>query len=127
MTELRKHIRYKTLAKAKIEGASEGETLLRDISITGCRVECTSYADIKPNVRYKLEVIPEDAAKIDEFELMVELSWTHTEGYSCEIGFTIAEFPKKKLFKRYVDYLAWRYSKGNSMTGSSAPGVPPVV
>ncbi|MCL2318807.1 MAG: PilZ domain-containing protein [Treponema sp.] len=122
MIELRKHVRYKTLAKARINGVSEGETLLKDISITGCRVECTSYAEIKSHLRYKLEIIPEDAADVGIFELFVEASWIRTEGYSSEIGFVIVEFPKKKLFQRYVDYLAWRYSQGNSMTGGGTRG-----
>ena len=119
MIEMRKNIRYHTLAKARIEGAFEGETLLKDISITGCRVECTSYAEIKLHSRYRVEIIPEDTANVGMFDLLAESTWIHTEGYSCEIGFMIIEFPRKKLFQRYVDYLSWRYSQGNSMVGGN--------
>ena len=112
MIELRRNARYQSLAKARIEGISEGDTLLKDISVTGCRVECTTYAEIKPNIRYKLEVIPESAAKIGAFELMVESMWIRSAGYSCEIGFSIIESPKKKLFQRYADYLSWRHTRG---------------
>ena len=122
MFEHRKSPRYQTLAKARIKGVSEGETLLKDISVTGCCVECTIYAEIKPNVRYLVEVIPESAARIEMFELLAESMWIRPGNYSHEIGFFIIESPKKKQFLNYVDYLSWRYSQGNSMTGGSIPG-----
>jgi len=125
MDELRKNTRYQTLARAKIKGVNEGETLLRDISVTGCHVECTNYSEITLNKQYKLEVIPESAANIGVFEFLAESKWIRTGNYSCEIGFSIVESPKKKHFQRYVDYLSWRYSLGNSMV--TDPGaVPPV-
>ena len=124
MIELRKNIRYRTMARARIEGVTEGETLLKDISITGCRVECTSYAEIKPHTQYVIEIIPENLANVASFELTAETSWTRSEGYSCEIGFSIIESPKRKQFLRYVDYLAWRYTQGNSMTSRISPETP---
>ena len=114
MFEQRKNVRYQTLAKVRIEKASEGETLLKDISVTGCRVECTAYSDIKPGTQYKLEIIPESNAKIDGFHLLVKTQWIRNADYSCEIGFTIIESPKGKEFQRYVDYLSWRNSHGGS-------------
>ena len=114
MIEMRKNARYQSLAGAKIEGVSEGDTLLKDISVTGCKVECTTYVEIKLNMQYKMEVIPESAAKIGGFDLLVESRWIHSAGYSSEIGFAIIESPKKKLFQRYVDYLSWRASKGTT-------------
>jgi len=110
MDEKRKNTRFKTFAKARIMGVSEGETILKDLSVTGCLVECTSYAGIETNKRYGLEIIPESAADIGEFELLSEVRWMRSEGYSCEIGFIIIESPKGKLFQRYVDYLSWRAS-----------------
>jgi len=120
MFEQRNHIRFKALAKVKIEETSINEALLNDLSITGCQVECTSYAELKLNKQYKLEIIPESDAKIGTFELLVELMWLHTEGYSCEVGFAILESPKGKLFERYVDYLSWRYFHGSSITKNGA-------
>ncbi|GHT56265.1 hypothetical protein AGMMS50268_33650 [Spirochaetia bacterium] len=114
--ESRKHIRYRTLARARIHGTLEDESLLKDISVTGCCVEFTSMADIQPNTTYKLEVIPEVAAKIGKFELQVETRWIRSGGYSTEVGLFIAASPKGKLFQRYVDYLAWR-----STTAESSP------
>jgi hypothetical protein len=116
MTEKRKNVRYQTVAKARIKGAGTGEILVKNISITGCCVECTTYTDIKLNNKYKLEVQPENAAHIGKFEFMVYSRWIRTGDYACEIGFTIVESPKGKSFERYVVYLSWRYSQGNSMT-----------
>jgi hypothetical protein len=110
MFQQRKNSRYRTLAKAKIAGVFEGDALLKDISITGCCIECTMQVDISPNVQYKLTVIPENAAKISQFELLIESRWVRYGEYTCEIGFSIVASPKGKLFARYVDYLAWRSS-----------------
>ena len=117
MAELRKNSRYQSIAKAKIEGVDQGESLLKDISITGCRVECTAYAEMKLNTKYNVEVIPEKISQIGEFILNVESKWIRTWSYFCEIGFNIVESPKKKHFQRYVDYLSWRNSHGKSMFG----------
>ena len=122
--EHRKYSRFLTLAKARIDGANEGETLLRDISVTGCRLECTAYSEIKLNKLYELEIIPESSTKIGTFNLEAESMWTRTGSYSCEIGFTITKSPKGKHFERYVDYLSWRYSQGNSMVESDASEIP---
>ena len=125
MSDLRKNTRYQTLAKAKIKGVSEGEVLLTDISVTGCRVECTTYSEMMPDIQYKLEVLPESAANIGTFDLLVESKWIRTGNYTCEIGLTIVESPKGKHFQRYVDYLSWRYSQGNSMVKDSGAAPPP--
>jgi hypothetical protein len=119
MAENRKNLRYRTLARARIEGISGGETLLKDLSITGCCVESTSYVEIRLNTRYKIEVMPEAASGIGDFELLTEAKWLHAGGYSCEIGFAVLESPKGRSFQRYVDYLSWRSEAGAS-SGSRA-------
>ncbi|GHV53848.1 hypothetical protein AGMMS49579_13360 [Spirochaetia bacterium] len=110
----RKNIRYRTLAKVRIHGILGEESLLKDLSVTGCCVECTSLADIQPNNQYKLEIIPERAAKIGKFELEVEVKWVRSGADSSEVGFSITASPKGKLFQRYVDYLSWRAETGQS-------------
>jgi hypothetical protein len=110
MLEKRKNPRYRTLAKARIRGILEGENILKDLSITGCRVECTVNAKIQEETQYQLEVQPEKAARVGKFQLMVERIWIRNEGYSTEIGFLITASPKGKQFQRYVDYLAYRSS-----------------
>ncbi|MDR1949760.1 MAG: PilZ domain-containing protein [Spirochaetaceae bacterium] len=104
----RKSARYPSHARARIEGAFEGDALLKDLSVTGCCIECTMIVDIKPNAIYKIEILPETASNIGNFELKVEARWTRIGGYSCEVGFMIVASPKGKLFQRYVDYLTWR-------------------
>jgi hypothetical protein len=108
MQESRKNLRFRTLARARIQGILGEESLLKDLSVTGCCVECTSLADIQPNIQYTLEIIPEEASKIGKFELLVKTIWVRSGGYSGDVGFAITASPKGKLFQRYVDYLSWR-------------------
>jgi hypothetical protein len=110
MFETRRSIRYRTLAKVRIGGGFEGEQLLKNLSVTGCCVECSVYADIKPGTSHKLTIFPESVSQIKEFELLVEVRWMRAAGYSCDVGFAIIESPRGKGFQRYVDYLAWRSS-----------------
>jgi hypothetical protein len=106
----RKNHRYRTLARARLPGILDGENLLKDLSVTGCRVECTSCADIKPDSQYQIEILPESAANIDKFELTVQTKWIRFGEYASEVGFVIIASPKGKLFQRYVDYLGYRAS-----------------
>ncbi|MDR2135576.1 MAG: PilZ domain-containing protein [Treponema sp.] len=106
----RSHVRYQTYAKVKFRGIMEQESLLKDISVTGCRVECTSLADIQIGSGYTLEVIPEAGSQIGRFDLEVKAVWISMAGYSGDVGFTITASPKGKLFQRYVDYLSWKGS-----------------
>ena len=108
MFENRKNVRYPTLARAVIADVVDGEALLKDLSITGCRVEYTVFVDVKPNAPYKVQILPDSAARIEPFDLLAESRWVHADGYSCEIGFAITASPKGREFQRYVDYLAWR-------------------
>ena len=124
MFDKREHIRYTTLAAAKIEKLTDGESLLIDISITGCRIECPKQSKMELNKQYQLEVIPEKEAKAGSFLLSVESKWIRTGDGTSEIGLSIIESPKGKSFQHYVDYLSWRYSKGNSMTGDKGPDFP---
>ncbi|MDR2923816.1 MAG: PilZ domain-containing protein [Treponema sp.] len=107
-SEKRKSPRYCTIAQARIPGVLEGDSLLENISITGCCVECTAYSEIKPKMQYELEIIPENAAGIGKFVLHVECLWARSGDYSSQIGFSILSSPKGRLFQRYVDYLAYR-------------------
>jgi hypothetical protein len=107
-SEKRKSPRYRTIAQVRIPGVLEGDTLLENISITGCCVECTASTETKPQMQYNLEIIPESAAGIGQFILPVECQWIRGGDYSNEIGFCIISSPKGRLFQRYVDYLAYR-------------------
>jgi hypothetical protein len=111
--ENRKNQRFKSLASARLPGVCEGDLLLKDISILGCCVESPIFIDVRPGIQYKMEIVPEKAAKIGSFEMVIESRWVHSQGYSCEVGFAIVESPKGKLFQRYVDYLSWRSERSD--------------
>jgi hypothetical protein len=106
--ENRSHIRYRSFARVKFHGQIGKENLLKNISILGCCVECTSLADIHLDAPYVLEVMPEAAAGIGHFTLEVKAVWIQPSGYSGDVGFVITASPKGKLFQRYVDYLSWQ-------------------
>jgi hypothetical protein len=127
MAEQRNDTRYQTGARAVIDDYDEGEILLKDISVTGCRVECSSCEEIKLNTEHSLRIIPESIAGVDAFSIKAESKWIRVKNYSFEVGFFILESPKKKDFQRYVDYLSWRYSHGSSMIGDGRPENSPIV
>ncbi|MDR0730663.1 MAG: PilZ domain-containing protein [Treponema sp.] len=106
--ELRSHTRYRSFARVKFPDQIGKENLLKNLSILGCCVECTSLVDIHLDTPYTLEVMPEAAAGIGNFTLEVKAVWIHPAGYSGDVGFVITASPKGKLFQRYVDYLSWR-------------------
>ena len=110
MLELRKSPRYRTSARAQIQGVMEGENLLKDVSITGCCVECSGKIDIQPGLQYQLDIEPERGALVGKFQLMVEQKWIRPGEKSTEIGFIITASPKGKPFQHYIDYLAYRNS-----------------
>ena len=120
MSSSRKNIRFETSAGARIQDINQGTVLLKDISITGCRLECVPHSEIKLNTQYQIKIIPEEIAKIGIFDLVAESKWVLNLENSCEVGFSIVESPKKKQFQHYVDYLSWCYSHGKSMIGSGA-------
>ena len=118
--EYRSHTRYRSFARVKFRGLEVKENLLKNISVLGCCVECTSLADIQPEALYVLEIMPEAASKIGHFDLEVKTVWIRPSGYSGEVGFTITASPKGKLFQRYVDYLSWREANP-SQNGADSP------
>jgi hypothetical protein len=105
--ENRENRRYSSIARARIRGAFPGDGILKDISVTGCHIECTMHPDIKVGLKYKTKILPEKASKIGDFELAAECKWIRMSDYSCDIGLVIVESPKGKAFQRYVDYLSW--------------------
>ena len=113
--EKRKNSRFLTTARAAIKELDTEEFQLKDLSITGCRIEYPSDIEISLNTRFSLKIIPEKEAKIHPFLITVESKWVGVSGNLYEAGFMITESPKGKQFQNYVDYLSWRYSHGKSM------------
>jgi len=97
--------RYNTLCHARIAGVLEGDVKLKNLSITGCCLECKTFDSIKPHEKYKIDIEPERTAGVDEFELEVECRWIRKGVCFCEVGFQIVASPKGKRFQSYVDYL----------------------
>ncbi|MDR3334671.1 MAG: PilZ domain-containing protein, partial [Treponema sp.] len=75
MAKNRENIRYNAHAEAHIPGLVNGDVSLKDISSSGCCIESAVPLDLMLNTRYKIQVIPEPAAKIRKFELLVESCW----------------------------------------------------
>jgi hypothetical protein len=108
MSEKRQNIRYKTDAIARFPGTFKGDSLLKNLSVTGCSIESEGFLKVEQGVEYTLEIIPEGASGIKSFELQAEVRWIRNKENFCEAGFMITASPVKKEFERYVDYLAWR-------------------
>ena len=108
MPEHRKNPRYPTEARASITGFMEGENLLKDLSISGCCVECHTVMEIKPGIQYGMEIEPERSSHIGNFQLQVEQKWIRVADNLTEIGFLILASPKGKQFQHYIDYLVYR-------------------
>jgi len=110
MSENRISPRYRSIARVEISKVSGGDGLLKNISITGCCVECTGTVDVKPTAQYQLAIKPEKESHIGSFEIAVECKWVRNDGdSSTELGFSIIASPKGKQFQHYVDYLAYRH------------------
>ncbi|MDR3170114.1 MAG: hypothetical protein LBU17_00635 [Treponema sp.] len=78
MAKNRGNIRYNVYAEAHIPEIVNGDVSLKDISSSGCCIESSVPLDLMLNTRYKIQVIPEPAAKIGKFELLVESRWMET-------------------------------------------------
>ncbi|MDR1930641.1 MAG: PilZ domain-containing protein [Treponema sp.] len=109
-SEQRKNRRYPSIACARVPDAFSGDALLKDLSVTGCCIECTMHIDIDLGSVHRITIYPEENSKIGNFTLTVECKWIRSGSYSCGIGFGIKESPRGKTFQRYVDYLSWRSS-----------------
>ncbi|MFA6507789.1 MAG: PilZ domain-containing protein [Treponemataceae bacterium] len=107
MIELRRNIRYVSFARARIAGLHEGEALLRDLSVTGFRLEFTAAVAFDSKTPCSITILPEDRAAVESFSLVATPEWSRAEYDTFEVGFSITASPKGKTFQRYVDYLSW--------------------
>ena len=110
MLDGRRNPRYESIAHAEIPGILEGKSVLKNISITGCCVECTGSVNLQDDTEYQLEIKPEGASHIGNFSLQVEHRWIRKDGDATEIGLDIVASPKGRHFQRYVDFLAYSHS-----------------
>jgi len=111
MGELRNSPRYATTCHAHIDNVLEGDVKLKNLSITGCCLECSdNFDNLKPSEKHTIDIEPERASHIDDFSLEVECRWIRKKSHVCEIGFQIVGSPKGKSFQSYVDYLTYHSS-----------------
>ena len=110
LIENRKTPRYPSIAHVRIPELFTGNALLKDISVAGCRIECTMHVEVQENSQYTITVLPEANTGVDSFDLLAECKWFQSGGDSCNIGFNIIKSPGKKDFERYVDYLSRRHT-----------------
>jgi len=112
MHENRINPRYYTKGHARIPGISKNDLLLRNLSITGCCLECKETKDsIKLSEIYQIEIKPESASHIGKFELKAECKWIRNKDDINEIGFSVTVSPQGKCFQNYVDFIAYHHSK----------------
>ena len=112
MHENRINPRYHTKGHARIPGVTKDDLLLRNLSITGCCLECLELMDkIKPSEIYQIEIKPEMASHIGKFELKAECKWIRNKNHVNEIGFSVTDSPHGKCFQNYVDYIAYNHSE----------------
>jgi hypothetical protein len=108
MYERRKDSRSHSIGRAYLDCIPEGDVFLKNLSITGCCLECASNTEnIKLNEVYPITIAPENESKISKFYIQAKCMWIHKSDSSCEIGFSIVFSPKGKDFQNYVDYLSY--------------------
>ena len=112
----RENRRYSSIARVKSPRLFTEDAFLKDISVTGCCIECATQVDVKTDTEYTITVHPEKESKVHNFDLLVECKWTHFDSSSCSIGFAVKLSPKKGDFLKYVDYLSWRHRNENAPT-----------
>jgi len=117
---LRQCSRFPAIAHALVSELIPAEAVLRDLSVTGCRLEFSAAVACGPGKKYRITVIPEARASVDTFDLDAEVRWSRSEYDAFEVGFSIVLSPKGKEFLRYVDYLAFRASEGAALRSGTA-------
>jgi hypothetical protein len=96
------------MGEAHISAVPKCKLKVKNLSITGCCLECKPCLDkIKISEKYRIDIKPERKSHVRKFALEVECRWIHDGEDSSEIGFEIYAFPKGKNFQSYVDYLSF--------------------
>jgi len=111
MLDTRAFPRYASLAQARLDHIDYTMGILRDLSITGCRLEFSVAIALEIGKNYKIIIYPEEASRIAAFEIIGENRWNRAGYDAFESGFFILKSPSGKAFERYLDYLSWRANK----------------
>ncbi|HOJ99445.1 MAG: PilZ domain-containing protein [Treponemataceae bacterium] len=118
MVNKRAFPRYPTIAQARLKNLLQGEAFVKDLSITGCRLEFSAAIALSVGEIHEIEIIPEGQANVEPFELTAEVRWSLASYDSFEVGFYILRSPRGKSFFHYLDYLAWKQNHPSSAGAS---------
>jgi len=96
--------RYDCIAEVKINGF-EGQAVLRNVSISGFRMESKTFAAIRPGERYDMQIAPPKESGVISFEVKVEVRWVKSDVTSFNVGFLIVNPAAERFLAKYIDYL----------------------
>lgn len=116
MSDKRAFPRYVSLAQARLDHIDYTLGILRDLSITGCRLEFSVAIALEIGKTYNIVIYPEETSHIDPFEISGENRWNRAGYDAFESGFFFHSSPAGKAFERYLDYLAWRINNRSAET-----------
>jgi hypothetical protein len=105
--------RYTSLARISMNGF-EGEAVLRNVSIGGFRMESKTYVTITVGDRYAIVIKPENASRLQAFEMEVEVRWVKSSETSFNCGFSITKPPDGRSLEKYIDYIRIKNSSYNN-------------
>jgi len=101
--------RYDTKGRAHISGLKKNDILLKNLSVTGCCLNCAeNIEEIKIGETYEIKIKPEKASHTGEFEFHAECKWIRAADLTYEIGFSITASPKGRHFQNYVNYITYQ-------------------
>jgi hypothetical protein len=96
--------RYSLNAGIEVEGF-EGEGSLKNISISGCCMESSTYVSIKPDEVYKVIIKPDTSDNMEPFSYKVKATWTKSSETLFQAGFTLENSQNNTQMKEYVEIL----------------------
>ena len=96
--------RYLLNAGITVEGF-EGEGSVKNISISGCCMESSTYVAIKPDEVYKIIINPDSGENMKPFSYKVRATWTKSSEALFQAGFTLENPQDNAQMKQYVEIL----------------------
>jgi hypothetical protein len=104
----RKEKRYPANAQVAMKGS---RLLLKDVSLSGGRIQSEDFIDIVPNGNYTIAIIPEEESQINGFEVEILSRWVRMNKNGSETGFIMVLPPGNKMVEDYIAFLRSRISK----------------
>jgi hypothetical protein len=99
--------RFETGANIIVVNIDNAGAVLKNLSSGGLCIESDEYIGIIPNARYTVNVLPEEAARLDRFNLEIESRWVKSKKRNFESGFAIMVVPGSKEEESLIMYLGY--------------------